>query len=321
MRLAETAIVIILALLAGSQCARAGTGRALDFDGELLHQAEVGNAAKIEELIREGANVDARDESGATPLMLAASKGHEGAVQVLLRSGAVVSLRSTVMDAPVLSWAVSSCNLSIIRSLLAAGAEVNAHTDDGTTPLIDASRTCSTEILKTLVEAGANPIAWNDSGETPLSRAHSSTANFQYLLKECSQIGISEISLQRTVCPGNVCPEYQIVLRLDGTAEYEGFEHVERKGKYLGKVGITDFLRLANLADTISFASLNEKYSIPWTCQSYAITSITKGGQIKIVSDYGGGGPIELWGLEMAIDGLVSNIKWEKTPDSPPTTP
>lgn len=57
---------------------------------ELIHAAEVGNATRLELLLRAGANVDALDLYGTSSLCYAASHGHLAAATALLRWGATV---------------------------------------------------------------------------------------------------------------------------------------------------------------------------------------------------------------------------------------
>ncbi|MBU0748529.1 MAG: ankyrin repeat domain-containing protein, partial [Gammaproteobacteria bacterium] len=58
----------------------------------LRDAARTGNTGEVENLIAQGAPVDARDTAGRTALMLAALNGHAGAVQKLLALGAQTSL-------------------------------------------------------------------------------------------------------------------------------------------------------------------------------------------------------------------------------------
>lgn len=47
----------------------------------LLFALENGQQAVVEQLLRNNANVNAKDKCGATPLLLAAEQGHEDIVQ------------------------------------------------------------------------------------------------------------------------------------------------------------------------------------------------------------------------------------------------
>lgn len=124
--------------------------------------------------------------------------------------------------------------------------------------------------------------------------------------------GITEISLKRTTCFGS-CPSYEIKLLRDGTATYVGRRFVERIGTYTGK--FYGFDRLAQLIEARGFFNLKDDYSIRATDLPSAVTSVVRAGRRKTVNNYGDAGPIELWGIEKAIDGMVANAKWEKVSD------
>ena len=123
---------------------------------------------------------------------------------------------------------------------------------------------------------------------------------------------ITEITLERTACFGT-CPMYKVTLRRDGTATYAGRRFVERQGTYTGKV--YGFDRLAQLMDSRGFFNLKDNYSMRATDLPSAITSAVQAGKRKTIVNYGDAGPVELWGIEKAIDGMMASVKWEKVSD------
>jgi hypothetical protein len=120
---------------------------------------------------------------------------------------------------------------------------------------------------------------------------------------------ITEVTLERTACYGS-CPIYKVTLRRDGTISYKGEEFVELKGAYEGKV--YGFERLAQLILSNGYFSLKNNYTINATDLPSTITTVVSGGKRKTVTNYGDTGPIELWGIEMAIDGMWKGAKLEK---------
>jgi len=59
-----------------------------DLDYEFIKAAAIGNSAKFEQLINEGANINAQGPMGTTALMWAATNGHADCVKLLLANGA-----------------------------------------------------------------------------------------------------------------------------------------------------------------------------------------------------------------------------------------
>jgi hypothetical protein len=123
---------------------------------------------------------------------------------------------------------------------------------------------------------------------------------------------ITEITLERTACFG-YCPIYKVTLRRDGTISYNGKEYVDLKGAYEGKV--YGFDRLAQLILSRGYFNLKDNYTIDATDLPSTITSVVREGKRKTITNYGDSGPVELWGIEMAIDGMLKGAKLEKTKD------
>jgi ankyrin repeat protein len=89
-----------------------------------------GNVARMQVLHLTGANVNART-SCCTPLFLAAGSGNAEAVRFLIRQGADVNARER-FGQTALSEAAFYGNVAVIKELLKNGADVNAVGNDGT---------------------------------------------------------------------------------------------------------------------------------------------------------------------------------------------
>lgn len=105
-------------------------------------------------LLEQGADVNARSETGFTPLMFAATKGSDTTAQVLLEAGADVNLKgylgmTAVMDAAAFG------KTKILAMLLAAKADANASNDKGQTALLMAKAKNFGEAVTLLEAAGA----------------------------------------------------------------------------------------------------------------------------------------------------------------------
>ena len=155
--------------------------------------ARVAAAGVTAACIETGADVNARDEHGNTPLMHATGTwggGMDGSpaskdpavVTVLLEAGADVNARNNG-GGTALRNAAGGKTVPTVRGgmfdavevpaivavLLAAGAEVNP--PSGTTPLHQAALVANLETVAMLIEAGADIHARDGNGETPLLRA------------------------------------------------------------------------------------------------------------------------------------------------------
>ena len=90
-------------------------------------------------LIAVGANVDAKNQSGQTPLHFAVF-GNVAVVEALIAGGAEIDSRDAKGLTP-LHGAARFFQLAAMRALIAAGAEVEATDDSGATPLDKANAT------------------------------------------------------------------------------------------------------------------------------------------------------------------------------------
>jgi uncharacterized protein len=100
--------------------------------------------------------IDARDASGSTPLLAAASNDDAARVKQLLKAGANPNVRNKLETTPLMEAAFNS-NLEIIDALLDAGADPNAPGADGQTPLMLVARGTNVVAAKMLLGKGANP--------------------------------------------------------------------------------------------------------------------------------------------------------------------
>jgi uncharacterized protein len=117
--------------------------------------------------------INATQNDGATPLLMAVYRGDEAEVARLLKAGADWRM-STAFGATPLGEAARTGNAGILALLLKAGADPRATTGEGQTALHLVARTGNVEAAKLLVKAGADLNAregWG--GQTPLMWAAS----------------------------------------------------------------------------------------------------------------------------------------------------
>lgn len=114
----------------------------------------------IKELIAAKANVNAPDEQGQMPLMLAAGSSDSELIKLLLKAGAKASInakdKSGLTALLNAAGSYSDSSLAIVEVLIANGARVNEADEAGVTALMLVAKKASTGLIKTLLRAGAN---------------------------------------------------------------------------------------------------------------------------------------------------------------------
>ncbi|PQE18315.1 ankyrin repeat-containing protein [Rutstroemia sp. NJR-2017a WRK4] len=95
----------------------------------LLLAAQRGFDGAVAMLLESKANIEARDRSGCTPLILAAQGGHERVVRLLPKARANVEatdLRSSSIGWTPLGWACKTGHEAVAKQLLNFGAAIEA---------------------------------------------------------------------------------------------------------------------------------------------------------------------------------------------------
>ncbi|MGX4653719.1 ankyrin repeat domain-containing protein [Micromonospora sp. SCSIO 07396] len=111
---------------------------------------------ELAELLRSGADVDTRDPSGLTPLMIAAGQGDADSVRLLLDSGADVLTAEPRAGLTALHKACQGGDLAVVRALVDAGAFVDSVAPTtGHTPLMDALWYKFPDVARFLLDMGA----------------------------------------------------------------------------------------------------------------------------------------------------------------------
>jgi ankyrin repeat protein len=127
------------------------------------------NLAAVSALLGQGADVNARDSDGVTPLMSAAAVGTIDVMKRLLAAGADVNAHST-LGSSALTWATK--DVEKVKLLLDHGADVNVVSNAGRTPLLVATMSDpSAEAVKLLIAHGADVHAADKLQATALHTA------------------------------------------------------------------------------------------------------------------------------------------------------
>ena len=133
-------------------------------------------------LVQAGADVNAKDPYGVSPLHYAAISGSIETIRLLLQSGADVNARDAD-GRTVLVEALTTENdipVEVIEDIIKAGADVNVQIFGGLTPLMIAAGG-NPRLLQALIDAGADVNARDDRGRTALKYAQESAENSQIL--------------------------------------------------------------------------------------------------------------------------------------------
>ena len=172
-------------------------------NNKLLKQSEKGNVKQILQLLDMGADVNAKDKEGWTPLLTALGMEHFQAAEILIDAGADVNypLPISPFDETPLMKAAFDGSLPVVEKLLSKGAEVNAKREDGTTALLFAALGGHLAVVQKLLTAGADIHARSTNQGAlgaSLLRGHKEVAEFlraagaRLTLSEAADCGLTE---------------------------------------------------------------------------------------------------------------------------------
>jgi ankyrin repeat protein len=147
-------------------------------DGNMpLNQAvRVADIETARKLISFGANVNAQDAHGNTPMHIAMPSDvlpsvHMEILTLLIDKGANLNLKDEHGDSPLHILVSLNCTPQILALVLEHGADVSIHNIKGETPFFLAVDQGRTELIPLLLEYGSDIFAANNNGVTPFERA------------------------------------------------------------------------------------------------------------------------------------------------------
>lgn len=122
----------------------------------------------VESILSKGADKEAFDKDGRSPLRIAVEHSNLSAVKALVSAGADFDLRSCIDNCTALDVAAIRAELEIMAALAAAGADVNGACSRGYTALHRAAFYNQGRSLELLLRAGARVDIVDQEGWTPL---------------------------------------------------------------------------------------------------------------------------------------------------------
>jgi len=132
---------------------------------ELMDAAHRGDKKAFQAALAAGDKLTDVDASGWTPLMYAASSYGDSLLSEIVKAGADVNARSKKGETALMASAVTGM---ADEDLLNAGAEVNAVNDDGVTALMVLVQRGDPDQVETLLKAGADARTKDSKGRTAL---------------------------------------------------------------------------------------------------------------------------------------------------------
>jgi ankyrin repeat protein len=121
----------------------------------LMFFIALGDTATVEQLLRAGANLEARDGWERTPFLLSLETGDVEKAKLLLEAGSDLNQRSRC-GKTALMHAIESGQPEMFAWLIAQGADLNAQDEFGETALMKAAEDGATEFVRQLIEAGVD---------------------------------------------------------------------------------------------------------------------------------------------------------------------
>ena len=142
-----------------------------DMNEQLIAAAERGDTPTVLRLLAAGANLNAQDANGRTPVLAATHQNRVDTVRALIQAGADINLRDHRKDNPFL-YAGAEGRLDILKLLIAAGADTKLTNRFGGTALIPAAERGHVAVVKELLthtDVAVNHV--NNLGWTALLEA------------------------------------------------------------------------------------------------------------------------------------------------------
>lgn len=140
------------------------------FSQDIFEAARTGNLEQLKKLIKLDADtINAVNEHGFAPLMIACYRGQEKAAKLLVSKGADVNTRSP--EGCAVQAACYTNNLPLTEFLVKKGANVNVAGPDGNNALMYAVLNQNEPMVRIILKGKPDLSAKNNDGQTAYSLA------------------------------------------------------------------------------------------------------------------------------------------------------
>jgi len=161
-----------------------------------MEAAGNGQVERVIAMLKEGFDVDSKDDSGTTGLMLAAIAGHASVVSALIEHNADANSLDNSGNTAVIRASMKENNAPVMKILIDAGADVNTKNNAGNTAIMITGSAGNSAAVETLLRAKAKTELDDAMGCTVLMRAAMSghTKVIELLLKETANLNTKDKS-------------------------------------------------------------------------------------------------------------------------------
>ena len=136
---------------------------------DLFQAVNSNDIPRVYALVREGSDVNSRNDKEETPLHYAVSNNELDMVKVLIKLGADANAQDKYGHSPL--HLANGTNLRMVITLINAGADVNIQDHVGNIPLYIMLGSNDLDVVKTMIRAGVDPNVENIEEKTLLNRA------------------------------------------------------------------------------------------------------------------------------------------------------
>jgi len=169
---------------------------------ELFRALDSREHENLTALVDAGADLNARNSDGLTPLQLAADNRSDDAVKILIKLGADINAASTTEKMTALHYAAKNSDTDTLKVLIAARADLNLKDSKGLTALHHAAIEGDDDNVDLLVAAGADVLAKDNLGRTAAKHADKKATDENHFMGEryhkiALTLSLKEVAVQK----------------------------------------------------------------------------------------------------------------------------